>query len=423
MTEETSIIEVTNQIKVESALPLLTVDSFRLEWGINEHASLLLEGYAKEEDQFQFPNNSKIRIWMEDDTTLFHGYLTKIRTDNAGRMTQIRLEAKSGSFKLDQESESESFQNVRETYAQTVQKVVEHAGGQVICMEGKDRALEKPPIRYAETVWEFSMRLASQLGTYVIPDIITGGKAFWFGMRKGNRISSFAEEEYVVEMQDITAKGQTRIGYEVESREYYKIGDHTIFDGREMTIYKVQANFENGELIFHYLLREKDIVDPIYQDLFTGLGLKGTVVETKQEQVRIALDIDGGESTGEYFYTWYPETGNALYAVPEVGTRIILYFGNRDEREGFVMHCLPNPVDGRRNYKDRHLNTKEGNSMYLSEESIVFSRGGSHSVSLADSAVSVRSSEKMSILAQDAVNINASRIVVSTPDELNICQG
>lgn len=422
MAEETKTIQVTNQIKVESILPLLAVHSFQLEWGTNEHAFLWLEGYADGQKQLQLPGNSKIRIWLENDTTLFYGYLTKIRMDNAGETTRIRLEARSGSFKLDQKPESASFQDVGETYARTVQKAAERAGGRVICTEGKDRTLGKPPIQYEETAWEFCRRLASRLGTYIIPDIATGREAFWFGMRKGNRVPAFSEEEYAVEVQGMTSQGRSRTGYEVESREFYRIGDHTVFGGREMTIFKVQAHFRNGELTFGYLLREEDTVNPIYQNRFTGLGLKGTVVETKQEQVRIALDIDGGESTGEYFYAWHPETGNALYAVPETGMRIVLYFGSPDEREGFVMHSLPNAVD-ERNYKDRYFNTKEGNSMYLSEGSISFSRGGRHRVSLADGALSIRSSGKMDILARDTVKMSAGRIAVSTPDELNICQG
>ena len=93
------------------------------------------------------------------------------------------------------------------------------------------------------------MRLASYLGTCVIPDIITGRPNLWFGMRKGSHIPAFSENRFSC---DVKKGEQTEISYQTESRNFYKIGDQTVFLERNMRICSVEAIFKNGELIFTY---------------------------------------------------------------------------------------------------------------------------------------------------------------------------
>lgn len=423
MAVDKKIINITDQIRLECPIQFLTVEHFGFTWGINKHALLTLEGYADMREQAAGVPEGLIRLIMGKDVTLFCGQLVKVEMEHAGRTVKVCLTAKSGSYMLDQKPEARSFQDTAQSYAEVVQDVAGRAGGRVICTAGKDVGIGKPFIQYGETPWAFCMRLASRLGTCIVPDIVTGKKAFWFGLRKGDEVPAFSEEEYMVMVYRESAGGRNGTEYEVGSRDFYKIGDRTVFHGMEMTVYEVKAEFQNGELTYRYILCEYAAVTPLFLDRFAGLGLRGTVVEVQQEQVRIALDIDGGNSTGEYFYPWYPETGNALYAMPEVGTRILLYFGGRDERDGFVLHCLPEDRKNGQDYRNRCLATKEGNTLYLYGENVDVSKGGKHSLSVGDDSVGVRSPGKVTVSAKNGVKINASRIFISTPDELDICQG
>ncbi len=419
-------IKIADSLKMECEIPLLAVEKFQFEWKTNEHAFLMLQAYIdyripyKPEELY----GSRIKLWLDksESQIIFLGYLTEIETKNVGETVKVQLKVKSGTIRLDQQAESRSFQNVENTYAEIVEQIAKSSGGRAICTKGTDTAIKKPFIQYEETAWEFCRRLASRLGTIVTPDIGTGGQNFWFGMRKGTVITGFSEDEYMAETKR-NELGRMEAGYEVESREFYKIGDKTVFCGQEMVICRVLAFFERGELIFRYLLKEYETGNMMYQNRFVGLGLTGTVLEIQQEQVKVALDIDGGNSTGDYYYNWYPETGNALYAMPEVGTGILLYFGDRDEQGGFAIHCTPDVVNSERAYKSRYFDTKEGNSLHLYGDSISFANNGNYSLSLGNSTVAVRGPGKISVSAQGAVTLNASRIVISTPDELDICQG
>lgn len=421
-------ISITSNLKVESVIHFEAVEYFQFTWMPNQHAELILRGYIDRTQKYEMTEayNSKIKIWLEDEKggqILFWGYLVKAEVENIGKVIKIQLNAKSGSCKLDQQAESQSFQNVEATYAEVIKQAVERVGGRTICESGVGNRIGKPLIQYEETIWEFGKRLASQLGTCVVSDNETSGECFWFGMRKGNVIPPLSEEEYEINIHRRSFDKEKEASYDVESREFYKIGDRTKFFNQEMIICKVLALFKNGELIFKYSLKQSESIQTFYQNKFLGLGLKGTVIDTRQEQVKIALDIDSGVSTGDYYYDWYPETGNALYAVPEKGTRILLYFGSQDEREGFALHSLLDDANCGRSYINRCIHTKEGNLTRLSDRGIVFSNKQGHGVSLECDTISIRSVDKLSISAQGPVKFSASQIFISTPDELNICQG
>lgn len=419
-------ISISSQINMESAVAVLSVTDFRIEWGANEHAFLFLNGYLDtnaSNDMSRF-YESKIRLWMpEDDTTLFYGFFVKGKITHEGKTCKIALVAASGSYWLDQTTVTRSFQNVKETYADVVKKVTNAAGGNVICTKGTQEAINKPLIQYQETAWKYGMRLASHLGTCVVPDIAAGGKNFWFGMRKGRSGLHFDESEYQLVLYRDKNSGNMKSNYEIKSRDYHMLGDKAVIHGQEVVIFGMTAVFENGALVFHYRMTEGKDVPTMYQNEFIGLGLKGTVVETQKEQIKIALDVDGGKSTGDYFYEWYPETGNGLYAVPEIGSRAVLYFPKADEREGFVIHCIPNAMEYDRYPANKDFRTKEGNTMHLYEEDVSFIHKGNHSVSLGNGNIYAGSSKKLRIYAEDNVNLSANRILIRTQDELNICQG
>lgn len=418
-------IKIANGILMESGLPFLGVERFEFEWKPNEHAFLTMRGYLNEKEKYHLAEayGDKIKLKLEEGgVTLFYGYLVDIRVDHVGNTREIKLKAASGSFRIDRKLESESFQNQEESYAEIAQKTAKGAGARVICTEGIGISIGKPVIRYQETAWQFIKRLASGLGTCIVSDIMTGERDFWFGMRNGESIPSLAGEEYTVDICRERDGGKVTTIYKVKSRKFYKIGDRTTLNGVEWKVCGVKAVFQKGELTFRYLLKQEEIIKPIYLDCFTGLGLKGTIAEVKNEQVRIVLDIDEGRETGQYFYNWYPETGNSLYAMPEPGTRAVLCFGEREEREGFAMHSLPNTMKEFRYYRNRQLDTKEGNMLHLNEQSIAISKEGSRSVCICNGLISANSVGKFRICAENEVRMSAKRIILRSPDEVNICQ-
>lgn len=163
--------------------------------------------------------------------------------------------------------------------------------------------------------------------------------------------------------------------------------------------------------------------NPTKEDHPAGLGFWGIIKKVKGESLTLALDIDHGQETGDYFYPWYPETGNALYAMPETGARALLYFCCAGKQEGAVIHCLNKDSEENRCYEDRAFSIEDGNVIDLSNEAICFSRGGGHELSLDDSLISTSTSGALTITAKGKVRLKAKQIMINTSEELNLCQG
>ena len=71
------------------------------------------------------------------------------------------------------------------------------------------------------------------------------------------------------------------------------------------------------------------------------MSLLGTVLSTAGETVKVHFDIDKGQDEAKaYPYEWAPLTGNLMYLMPEVGTRVSVYFGSADERSAKAVACV-----------------------------------------------------------------------------------
>lgn len=416
-------LKIAENLRIEVNIPLLNVECFRLHWKVNEHAQLSIEGYIDSKIPYHLEQvyGSRLKVSLEkDEQPLFCGPIMKAELSTVAGMEKISLCAMSGSYLLDQKSSSSSFQSIKKTYSETVKQTIESSGGKVICTIGSEQNLGQPVIQFEETPWEFAKRLASHLGSGIIPDIKTGNPNLWFGMRKGDQIPDFSDMQYTVKIKHNSyGLKANEISYKVRSKEFYKIGDQTRFLGENMIIAEVSANIELGELFFTYVLKRKYVAAPIYQDKFAGLSLPGIILDIKDELIKVALDIDHQVSTGDYFYPWYPKTGNVLYAMPEIGARIGLYFPNVDERNGFITDSFPGNKK-KYNYEKRCLALEDGNLIQLFDSFLCFSKGASQSVSLADESVCIGASKQLQITAEGKVRLRAKRIHVNSEDEITI---
>ncbi len=421
------IIKMAGNLRVDIDIPILNCDFFEISWKRNEHASFKLEGYLQAGAAYHIVHlyESQIKVWLEESSgkqILFWGRLTNvIRTLLAGT-EKVCIEGKSETILLDRVKSSQSFQDAELTFYEIIKQVAEAGDGQMICTVDKTQKIEKPVIQYEETDWEFCRRLASHLRVPVVPDVETGSLGFWVGMRKGEKIASFSEAWYTAEV-DVT-----RVRYWVRDAISYKLGDRTVFMEQEMTVCEKRAVYQQGQVQYYYLLENaQTIVEPVmYQQKFTGMSLSGAVQTVKGETVSIALDIDHGKAAGEYFYDWIPETGNALYAMPEQGAPVLLYFGSEDEQGGMVNHCLHKAH--RSAYQkadpgDKVFDVLGEQTVQLLESSAVLSKSKNHTLLVGDVRISADTTGDLEISAEGKIKLQAKTITVDSSDEIGIYQG
>lgn len=419
-------IKLTENIIIEMNLPIKGVESFRYSWKPDCHGRLHLTGYMDMGTPWNAGTcyDSYVKLWRfidEKAQILFQGCITGMEIKNIGQLKQVFLEVTSASCLLDRKNSIGSFQNCKMTYGEVVRQAVQNEGGQVIRNRESDKEIGYPLIRNEETVWQFAGRMAKQLNTSIIPDIETGEPNLWFGMRKGQKIESFPENECRIILHP--RGGKAGILIQVNSDFYYKIGDSMTYMGQKMVITVVEGQFRHGELVFLYTLTDMAIREKPIRNYPAGLGYWGTIVDVKAESVRLALDIDCGEDTGEYYFPWNPVTGNFLYALPEKGAKALLRFNKENFQDGEVIHCLNQQSKNKCNYRSRAFNVQNGNTITMFEETVGFLRGENHMLALKDHSISAETVNKLEISAKSKILLEAAHILIEAPNELTIYQG
>lgn len=419
---------------IESNIPFQHVCGYHIDWKINQHAILKLTGEIIPGDwgklSMQYTGTEMELFFINDlrqkEQTIFKGIISSVQFEYGDGSCKVFLKGISASKMLDHKKISRSFQNISMTHADIGKAVIEDEGGAAICTAGKNK-IGKPSICYKETVWEYARRIASLSHTYLIPDIITGRPGIWIGMRKGIRIEENIDEwdcVNVVKKCDDRGKTKILVNYQITSRKFYLIGDYKDISGQTCVIYKLIMEYKKGELIFHYTLAQENEleVNSYFNENFIGLCLPGRVSRTENENVYIRLDIDKEE--GRYPYTWRPETGNALYAMPELESPASLYFTGADEREAFGVGCVYDFDDLKCKKDDsalKLLETVYGDKVSLFPNVLGISKNGNHSLNLEDGAgINFSSEKEIHMEAAGKILLKAKKIFVSVPEEIAI---
>ena len=328
--------------------------------GVNEHGWAVVEGEAGENalEQLQGAVAGREQVIMVRDETgaeqpLFAGVIRSAGLITYGGYNRFRIELQSGTIQMDQVKRSRSFQDVAQTYSQVAQRVASgYEDGAVIPTVGLDKPLEVPVIQYRETDWEFLKRMASWCGGVVVPETHYAYPRIWFGFPDRAFTCTFPEDCYTSGISQRyyelggPAAGNRRADffyYDVPSSQMCDLGWYTVFRGQEFLICEKWAKLERGELLFTYRLGKPGLGygRKEYNDKISGMTILGEVLSTKRETVCLKLDIDEGWAPGgPYPYTWRPETGNMMYCMPQVGTRVSLYFPSCDEQAAIAVNCV-----------------------------------------------------------------------------------
>ena len=137
-------------------------------------------------------------------------------------------------------------------------------------------------------------------------------------------------------------------------------------------IYEKEAKTFGSAIKFYYkVCREGSIkTKKLYNDEIQGLVVSGEVTDVCDEDVFVKFSFDSGLEKSRHRFEWLPITGNVLYCMPEVGSKVKVYFGDSNEgKNTFAIECenessFDNEVKG--------IITKEGKAMYIKDNGIEF---------------------------------------------------
>lgn len=432
------------QIQIEGSVLITRLLELRITIQANQHVTGYLSGRIEKEmvkKVLQLEENAWIQIKAvtpNETKNLLIGMIEQASVIEEGNHYKVRLELSSGTKQLDIVSRKRSFQNKNATYKEVIEKVMsEWKNGSFLWQEGTPQPVGGPIFQYEETDWEFLLRLANRKRTMLYPEWRRKGCHFWFGMPRSTENVVFSEENYQVGISSRYYElGGSLAGYrpedffyyQITSYEDYELGSLAQFQGRTLKICKKEMLLEQEELYFQYTVGTEALVKQkeVRESKLTGLTLTGTILSVKGEQVKLALEIDGGKQEEEtaYPYLWTPDSGSVMYCMPKVGSKASLYFPCEKEEKAIVVHCVRTnggSCEKMANSQKKGLSTEYGKELCMKEEKLELScEKSGMKISLEDTAaVALESSKKIKVEGA-SIHMKGKTVTIETPVELRL---
>ena len=436
------MIEI-GKIWTEGCIQLSAINDLSIKQTLNSHGMAMVTAYVDNDAVVQKVNESDgIEIWGKDDNgsvLLFCGHVKNCRLTSLGtELYELQLSLISYSADLDREKKRRSFQDISQTYADIAKQVAGESAF-VWCNAGNDTKPYAPVIQYDETDWEFLIRIASHIKETIAGDIHVQNCQIDFG--SGKKIKQLQDNYKIIEngvsAQFYQHKGgsQSDFIYDViECEENLALGSGISVNDQKRYVF--EKNFyiiENclkrtyhigSEVFLHH--------DMIYNQNFTGRVIQGEVLETANETLKIKMEIDDRQDKNRAFwYDWKPETGNLMYCMPQVGTKVSLYFPDEDERNGYIINCIRTNGSSCQDMNDpdnKTFTSEHGKRMMMNGEQLSFiadhSNENSASVILQDeSGVIINSDKKVQIIASAMITVESENAIIEAAIEISCQQG
>ncbi|MCH5264096.1 MAG: hypothetical protein J1F42_14400, partial [Lachnospiraceae bacterium] len=332
-------------IHTGGSIELEHIREFWMEQRFNEHAKAYIRAGIQDKGMLeQVDGDSSMYVYADTESgreILFYGSIQTVSVlHSCGAYSEVEIRLVSGTVRLDGAKKSRSFQNVGMTYEQVARQVIhKEPKSDIIWNLADTPKLNGPLIQYHETDWEFLKRLASHLKAKILADISSDRAWVYIGCPKRgteHEIQCLSWKAGISEeFFSYTGRSQREFAYcTIESEENLEIGLEIRFAGRSMTIFRKRAYTQGNCLIYCYDAGGQAFfeTEKLFNDDLTGRAITGKVLSTKNETIRMQMDIDTEQDEATaYDFQWCPETGNLMYCMPQVGTTVSLYFGDSEE--------------------------------------------------------------------------------------------
>ena len=367
---------------------------------INDHARARIVALVPEGDKDKYVDMTKtqtpIEIKHEGDsgaTSLFKGIVTDIEVKAVRDIYYVKIDCVSNTFSLDLKIRKRSFQNKDMPYTKLIDEVIkDYSGVDYIDVVAKSKKIEKFIIQYNETDWQFLKRMASHFNAPLVADAYSDKPKFWFGVPQGSGKGNLEQFNYSVSKKigDFRYSSENYIEgidekdftyFDVETDMLLNIGDSISYQNKSLYVAQSTTVLKDGVVTNNYLLTpEKGMSqNMIFNTNVQGASVEGKVIEIKEDNLRLHLEIDKEQKTEEAF--WFPystpyttEGQTGWYCMPELDDRVKLYFPTDKEEEGVVINSIRRRIVGGDYTVDpeiKFFRTKFGKELMFSENEIM----------------------------------------------------
>ncbi|APC40587.1 contractile injection system protein, VgrG/Pvc8 family [Clostridium estertheticum] len=422
---------------------------------LNEHAKLYISGIIDEENIDKYvetsDEKSSITISLKDDKDsvidVFQGVVTNIQVNANKDVRTLEIEALSRTFLMDIKKKSRTFQDKNSSYGEIFNIVNgEYTNINILDSITNGTKIDKLIVQYKETDWEFIKRLSSHFNVPVVSEcqlkdikysIGNSGCCTTYEVDKYNYSIKKALQEYRLKSENgIDGLNDINlISYEVITYKVMYLYNLVNFKGKSLYIYSSEMELLDGMISNKYILRDnKGIkIRRDYNDKVVGVSLKGNVLDTKNDTVKINLEIDGNQDIGKarwfsYSTVYSSPDGTGWYCMPEVGDVIRLYFPDNEEKNAYAISSANLKSSNSEKRSDpavKSIGTKYGKQVVMKPGAVEIIGNGNLLMRLTDDGgIEINSDKKIVLDAKEDIEITGGgKISIQGGNGVDLTQG
>lgn len=205
----------------------------------------------------------------------------------------------------------------------------------------------------------------------------------------------------------------------------YNLGDSVEVAGHRLFIMEKQLWAEGGVVRDRYVLgEERGFAAPfLHNEHLHGLCLTGTVLDTREEKIKLHFAIDKAQDKSmAFWFPYVPQQGNVMYCMPQLGTKAILKFCTENDDSGMVIHtCRTNGEECAEtaDYNKRYFTTEFGKRLAMLPDTLYYT-GGSNLAELMDrKGALLETGKHLHIQAERHIRLHAKRrVTLYTPEHI-----
>ncbi len=235
---------------------------------------------------------------------------------------------------------------------------------------------------------------------------------FNYSIKKGIQEYKIKDGNGVSDLDDMNL-----ITYEVVTNKMLDLCDAVTFKGRNLYVYEAEIEMQDSIFSNKYSLRDKNgmKIRRIYNNQIVGLSLSGTILDIKNDVVKVNLEVDGKQDSNTA--RWFPystvyssEDGTGWYCMPEKGDAIRLYFPDNVEKNAYVISSVNLKSRDTKKRSDpavKSIGTKYGKQLIMEPGAVnIIGSSGMMVKMTDDGGIEIISDKKIILDAKDDIEIN-----------------
>lgn len=431
------------------------------EKGFNDHYGARIKGYIRQSDEAEYssaplsatPVIARAVSEEGEEKIIYYGILAELHITCQNSQLLMEIFVVPYTKLMDLQRRCHSFQNGQLTYNDVLRQVSSpyQNAGMIVNPKLSGIPIGDLIVQYQETDWEFIKRLASHFHTVVMPDYLTDGEKFYFGLPGRNVRGEMDAIEYRLEKSLISYQYKTAnevsgtseyddMAVIITSRVIHETGNKVLFEGRPYVVSHSLSKLDGHQLTHTYTLTTENgmSIPKGYSEKIIGASIDGFVEDIKTDVVKVRLGIDNEAAS-----RWFPfatvfssPDGSGWYCMPQKGDEVRLYFPTRSEKHAYVVSSVHRAVSKsagglsavgskgggiRSNPYDNELRTPDKKVVRFTENSILMENDKGLSIEMIDyDGIYIRSNGKVSIDASGDLNIIGSDVMLTAQNKISL---